>query len=133
MQCIQSGLRWVIDLDLKEFFDYVNHDILKTRVARRVTDKRVLKLIHAYSNAGVMESGMRQKTEEGILQGELMSSLLADILLNDLDKEFLCSQQTRRATRHGIGHSLRRRKAETESETGQECSRPSMEPKVPGV
>ena len=58
---IQSGLRWVVDLDLEKFFDRVNHDILMSRVARKVKDKRVLKLIRTYLNAGVMAGGILEQ------------------------------------------------------------------------
>jgi RNA-directed DNA polymerase len=84
---IQEGFRYVVDMDLEKFFDKVNHDILMSRVARKVTDKRVLKLIRSYLNAGVMEDGSVKNTTEGTPQGGPLSPLLANILLDDLDKE----------------------------------------------
>lgn len=84
---IREGYRWAVDMDLEKFFDRVNHDILMSRVAKKVNDKRVLKLIRAYLNAGVMEQGITKSTVEGTPQGGPLSPLLANILLDDLDKE----------------------------------------------
>jgi len=84
---IQEGYRWTVDMDLEKFFDRVNHDILMSRVARKVKDKRILKLIRAYLNAGVMENGVAVRSEEGTPQGGPLSPLLANILLDDFDRE----------------------------------------------
>lgn len=83
----RSGKRWVVDIDLASFFDEVNHDLLIARVKRRVKDVRVIKLIRAYLNAGVMIGGLTQSTEKGTPQGGPLSPLLSNILLDDLDKE----------------------------------------------
>ncbi len=84
---IQAGNEWVVDIDLEKFFDRVNHDKLMARVAREVKDKRVLKLIRAYLNSGVMINGVVMDTEEGTPQGGPLSPLLSNIMLDDLDKE----------------------------------------------
>jgi RNA-directed DNA polymerase len=84
---VAEGYRWVVDIDLEKFFDRVNHDILMGRIAKRVTDKRVLKLIRAFLNAGVMENGLVGPTEEGTPQGGPLSPLLSNLVLDDLDRE----------------------------------------------
>lgn len=82
-----SGKRWVVDTDLEKFFDRVNHDILMSRIARRIGDKRVLKLIRSYLQAGMMQDGFVSVRREGTPQGGPLSPLLSNILLDDLDKE----------------------------------------------
>src|SRR6266481_1146089 len=84
---IAEGYGWVVDLDLEEFFDRVNHDSLMARVAARVTDKRVLKLIRAFLKAEVMEDGLVGPVDEGTPQGGPLSPLLSNLVLDDLDKE----------------------------------------------
>jgi len=84
---IREGYTWVVDIDLEKFFDRVNHDKLMARVARVVKDKRVLKLIRRYLQSGVMVNGVVMETEEGTPQGGPLSPLLANIMLDDLDKE----------------------------------------------
>jgi len=84
---IADGFTCVVDLDLEKFFDRVNHDRLMSRVAKKVKDKRVLKLLRAFLNAGVMENGLVGPTDEGTPQGGPLSPLLSNIMLNDLDKE----------------------------------------------
>jgi RNA-directed DNA polymerase len=86
-EAIASGHGWVVDLDLEAFFDRVNHDALMTRCARKIEDKKVLKLLRAYLNVGVMENGVKVAQEEGTPQGSPLSPLLANIMLDDLDRE----------------------------------------------
>lgn len=86
-QHISEGYRIAVDLDLEKFFDKVNHDVLMARVARKVGDKRLLALIGRYLRAGVLEGDIIQATEIGTPQGGPLSPLLANILLDDLDKE----------------------------------------------
>ena len=82
-----EGYRWVVDIDLEKFFDRVNHDILMGRIARRIQDSRMLRLIRGFLNAGVLENGLVSPTEEGTPQGGPLSPLLSNIVLDDLDRE----------------------------------------------
>ena len=84
---LAEGYRWVVDMDLEKFFDRVNHDVLMSRVARRVEDKRLLKLIRAFLNSGVMIDGLAEATPAGTPQGGPLSPLLSNLLLDDLDRE----------------------------------------------
>lgn len=86
---IAEGYRWVVDLDLEKFFDRVNHDILMGRIAKRVNDPRLLRLIRAFLNAGVLEEGLVNPTDEGTPQGGPLSPLLSNIVLDDLDQELI--------------------------------------------
>lgn len=84
---VQSGRRIVVDVDLEKFFDRVNHDILIDRLQKRIGDPGVIRLIRAYLNAGVMGDGVVQERHEGTPQGGPLSPLLANVLLNEVDKE----------------------------------------------
>ena len=84
---VSGGKRWLVDIDLEKFFDRVNHDILMSRLARRINDKRVLLVIRRYLQAGIMQSGLMTANREGTPQGGPLSPLLSNIMLDDLDKE----------------------------------------------
>lgn len=84
---VVEGYTWVVDVDLERFFDRVQHDVLMARVARKVDDPRVLRLIRRYLDGGVMVAGIKQATEVGTPQGSPLSPLLANIMLDDLDQE----------------------------------------------
>lgn len=84
---IAAGYGWVVDLDLEKFFDRVNHDQLMAKIAKRVSDKQLLKLIRAFLRAGVMEGGLVSPVDEGTPQGGPLSPLLSNIVLDELDRE----------------------------------------------
>jgi RNA-directed DNA polymerase len=84
---VAAGYRWVVDLDLEKFFDRVNHDVLMALVARKVKDKRALRLIRRFLQAGILENGLVSPSLEGTPQGGPLSPLLSNILLDELDKE----------------------------------------------
>jgi RNA-directed DNA polymerase len=86
-QYIAAGHGWCVDLDLEKFFDRVNHDKLMGQIAKRVEDKRLLKLIRAFLNAGVMENGLVSPSVEGTPQGGPLSPLLSNLVLDELDRE----------------------------------------------
>src|SRR6202451_2279335 len=86
-QYIAEGCGWGVDLDFEKFFDRVNHDRLMPRIAKRVDDKRLLKLIRAFLNAGVMENGLLSPSVEGTPQGGPLSPLLSNLVLDELDRE----------------------------------------------
>ncbi len=84
---IQGGKKWVVDVDLEKFFDRVNHDVLMGRLEKRIEDRRVLGLIRRYLNAGMLANGIAMERHEGTPQGGPLSPLLANVLLDEVDKE----------------------------------------------
>lgn len=84
---INQGYKWVVDMDLEKFFDKVNHNILMGKLEKKIKDKRLLKLIRKYLESGVLINGIKVSSEEGTPQGGPLSPLLANIMLDDVDKE----------------------------------------------
>ena len=107
---IAAGYCWLVDLDLEKFFDRVNHDKLMAQIAQRVDDKRLLKLIRAFLNAGVMENGLLSPSVEGTPQGGPLSSLLSNIVLDQLDREL--ERRGHRYVRYADDRAPRAQKAE---------------------
>lgn len=86
-QYVQAGYHWVVDVDLEKFFDRVNHDILMDRLAKRIEDKPLLRLIRRYLQAGMLAHGVSIERHEGTPQGGPLSPLLANVLLDEVDRE----------------------------------------------
>jgi RNA-directed DNA polymerase len=143
-ECVSGGRRWVVDMDLEKFFDNVNHDLMMSRLGRRVGDRRVLAVIRRYLQAGTMAGGVVSPRQEGTPQGGPLSPLLSNILLDDLDKELerrghaFCRYaddcniyvQSRRAGTL-VAHQLPEGRAEVEGEPGQERGVSTLATQVP--
>lgn len=138
---IRGGKRWVVDMDLEKFFDRVNHDVMMARVARQVRDKRVLRLIRRFLQAGMMEGGVETARQQGTPQGGPLSPLLSNILLTDLDRElerrklsfcryaddcnvYVSSQQAGQRIMAGVRGFLARRLKLTVNEAKSAVARP---------
>lgn len=89
-QHVQDGYRVVVDVDLEKFFDRVNHDVLIDRLRKRIDDTGIIRLVRAYLNAGIMSNGVVANREEGTPQGGPLSPLLANVLLDEVDRELEC-------------------------------------------
>ena len=148
-QHLAGGYCWIVDIDLEKFFDRVNHDMLMGRVAKRVRDRRVLKLIRAFLNAGVMKNGMVSPITEGTPQGGPLSPLLSNIVLDDLDRELerrghrfrplcrrlqrVCSQRASGPASDGESYSVHYSQPQAQGKRGEECGGPAMGVHVSGV
>jgi retron-type reverse transcriptase len=145
---VAEGRRWIVDLDLENFFDRVNHDVLMSRLARRISDKRVLGLIRRNLQAGMMAGGVVSPRAEGTPQGGPLSPLLSNILLGELDKELerrghkfcryaddctsTCGEGCGR-TGDEVGTWFLSERPRFEGQRGEKCSRPPVGAKVSGL
>lgn len=139
---LNSGHRTVIEFDLEKFFDKVNHDRLMTTLARRITDKRLLKLIRKYLETGIMEGGVVSPRTEGTPQGSPLSPILSNIVLDELDKElenrghrfvryaddlsiYVCSRKAAERVKDGITRFIEGKLKLKVNQTKSKISRPS--------
>ncbi len=127
---IASGHAVVVDIDLEKFFDRVNHDILMGLVAKRVADKRILKLIRGFLTAGVMEGGLISPTEEGTPQGGPLSPLLSNLML---DVQHLCAQPAGGRAGDGWHRKVPGQAPQAEGQQGEERGCQAECPQVPGL
>jgi retron-type reverse transcriptase len=142
---IQEGYDWVVDVDLERFFDRVNHDVLMGRLARKIEDKRMLKILRGFLNAGVMLNGVVIDKDEGTPQGGPLSPLLANVLLDEIDK-LLEARSSLRPLRRRLqriravatcrrtrdGHDAQGAiETPTADQRGQECGRSAVESAIP--
>ena len=118
---VQEGYRVVVDVDLEQFFDRVNHDVLMDRLAKRIDDKAVLRLIRRYLEAGIMVHGVVTERYEGTPQGGPLSPLLANVLLDEVDQEL--EQRGHRFVRYGDDCAPRRRTGGRKSSVQPSCTR----------
>ncbi len=142
-QYIATGHRWVVDLDLEKFFDRVNHDRLMAAIARRVSDNRMLKLIRAFLESGVMENGLVSPVEEGTPQGGPLSPLLSNLVLDELDRElerrqhhfvryaddcniYVASERAGKRVMHSVTSFIRRRLKLKVNEAKSAVARPQQ-------
>lgn len=140
-QYIAEGHSWVVDLDLEKFFDRVNHDKLMASIARRVNDKRMLKLMRAFLESGVMENGLVSPVEEGTPQGGPLSPLLSNLVLDELDRElerrghrfvryaddcniYVASERAGKRVMQSVTHFIQRRLKLKVNETKSAVARP---------
>ena len=145
---VQSGKRVVVDVDLEKFFDRVNHDILIDRLGKRIEDNAVMRLIRAYLNAGIMDGGVVMERQKGTPQGGPLSPLLANVLLDEVDKalevrgyDFAryaddCNVYvgSQKAGERGDGLSEEAvHQTQTSNQRSQECGRQRLRAQIPGI